>query len=42
MVLALSDPDHPEHDEVKAWVEEDFDPEAFGLNKANRSLARFR
>jgi hypothetical protein len=41
-VLGLSDPGHLLHEEIKEWAGEDFDPEAFDLEKINRALARLR
>jgi hypothetical protein len=35
---AISDPNHPEHDEYIEWAGEDFDPEAFDLEEANETL----
>lgn len=29
MLAALTDPDHPEHDEFRAWLPDDYDPERF-------------
>ncbi|MFH1035643.1 MAG: plasmid pRiA4b ORF-3 family protein [Pseudomonadota bacterium] len=42
LLQAPSDPSHPEHEEIKDWVGDDFDPEALDLDKVNRSLARLR
>lgn len=36
----LADPHHPEHDEMKEWLEDDFDAEAFDLGATNRELTR--
>jgi hypothetical protein len=33
----LEDPNHPEYDELD-WIEEDFDPEMFDIEKVNRRL----
>lgn len=38
---AVRNPDHPEHDEMLEWIGEDFDPEAFDLEAANKRLAHF-
>ncbi len=43
---ALTDPDHPDHEDVVNWVEEQFeegfDPEFIDIDLINRRLARFR
>jgi Plasmid pRiA4b ORF-3-like protein len=39
MLEALADPEHPEHDELKEWIGESFDPEMFDLEQANLRLA---
>lgn len=39
LVEALKDPDHAEHDEIKTWVGEGYDPEAFDLDAVNHDLA---
>jgi hypothetical protein len=37
-VEAMADPKHPEHDNLKEWYGEDFDPVAFDLDEVNRML----
>lgn len=39
---AIADPENPEHDEYLEWVGEEFDPEAFDLQAANRELQGLR
>ncbi len=39
---AIQDPDHPDHEEMLEWVQEDFDPEAFDLDGVNRRLEDLR
>ncbi len=39
---AIQDPNHPEHEEMLEWMEEDFDPEAFDLDAVNQELERIR
>ncbi len=39
---AISDPAHPEHDEMLEWVGGDFDPEECDLDEINQSLQRFK
>jgi len=36
---AISNPDHPEHEEYLEWHGDEFDPEAFDIDQVNRSLA---
>jgi hypothetical protein len=38
---ADSDPTHPHHRELFAWLDPDFDPEAFDVDRVNRNLRRF-
>lgn len=35
---AIANPDHPEHDEMLEWVDEEFDPERFALDEVNGLL----
>jgi Plasmid pRiA4b ORF-3-like protein len=35
---AIQDPQHPEHEEMLAWVGGEFDPEAFDVDEVNREL----
>lgn len=42
LLLALSDPSHPEHADIIDWLGGGFDPEALDLVKINRALARFK
>ena len=35
---AISDPNHPEHDEYLEWVGGEFDPEEFDLEAINERL----
>jgi hypothetical protein len=39
-VEAISNPDHPEHEEYLDWAGRDFDPEKFDLVAINRELGR--
>jgi hypothetical protein len=36
---AMSDPNHPRHEEMRDWIGDDFDPEAFAVDEVNRKLA---
>lgn len=38
ILAAMSDPKHPEREEMLEWVGEDFDPEAFNVEAVNRRL----
>ena len=38
MLAALADPDDPEHEHYLEWLGDEFDPEAFDLEAANRTL----
>ncbi len=38
LLEAIQDPDHPEHEDLLEWLEDDFDPEAFDLDEINREL----
>lgn len=38
LLEALADPTHPEHHDYRVWAGEDFDPEAFSVDKVNRRL----
>ena len=39
---AIRNPDHPEHDEMLAWIGGSFDPEALDLDNINRRLKRIK
>jgi hypothetical protein len=38
LLEAISDPEHPEHENLLEWLGDDFDPEQFDLRKINRWL----
>ncbi len=38
----LQDPEHEEHDDAVEWIGEDFNPEAFDLNRTNDDLYHLR
>ena len=38
----LADPKDPEHEEMKGWVEADWNPEAFDCERVNVDLGRFK
>lgn len=42
LLEALSDPDHPDHEDMLEWVGGRLDPEAFDLEAVNQELQRFR
>ncbi len=35
---AIGDPNHDQHEELRDWLGDDFDPEAFSLDAVNRTL----
>lgn len=39
LLEALADPDHEQHGELKEWIGDDFDAEAFSVEDVNRRLA---
>lgn len=40
LALAILDPDHPEHEEKREWVGEDFEPYKFDIKEVNQRLKR--
>ncbi len=40
MLDILKDPDDEEHEEMKEWIGEDYDPEKFDLDEVNQALRR--
>ena len=36
---ALADPQHPEHEEMRDWIGDDFDPQLFSVDSVNQRLA---
>jgi len=40
LLEALADPNHPEHEELKEWAGDAFDPEHFDLDDHNAALAQ--
>jgi len=40
LLEALQDPTHPEHDFIRDWIGQDFDPEHFAVDEVNRGLRR--
>lgn len=36
---ALADPQHPEHEEIRDWIGDDFDPQLFSVDSVNQKLA---
>jgi hypothetical protein len=41
LVAAVADPDHPEHDDLLAWVGGSFDPEAFDMERADAGVVAY-
>jgi len=42
LLVALSDPDHEEHDAMLEWVGDKFDPNAFNVAAVDQALRRLR
>lgn len=42
LIAIMKDPSHEEHADMKAWLGQDLDPEAFDLAEVNRALSRLR
>jgi len=40
LLEAIGDPEHGQHEEMRDWLGDDFDPEAFSVDEVNRRLAR--
>lgn len=40
LLVAVADPDHPDHEELTEWIGGSFDSSTFDLEAANRALAR--
>jgi hypothetical protein len=40
LLETLSDPQHPEYEDMREWVGGEFDPEAFEIDQVNKALAR--
>ena len=40
LLRVVSDPDHPDYEELSEWLDPDFDPEAFDVDRVNRDLRR--
>jgi hypothetical protein len=38
---AISNPNHDQHEELRDWVGDDFDPKAFSVDDVNRKLSPF-
>lgn len=38
LLEAIGDPEHDQHEELRVWLGDDFDPEAFSLAEVNRRL----
>lgn len=39
LLEAIGDPEHDQHEEMRDWLGDDFDPEAFSIAEVNRRLA---
>ncbi len=40
LLETLSDPKHPEHEEMKEWIGEDYNPKTLNIAKINKTLKR--
>ena len=41
LLQALHDPDHPEHEDCKEWIGDDFDPAAYDIKAVNELLSEY-
>jgi len=41
LLVTISDPKHPEHDDMLEWLGGEFDPEEFDLEETNEDLAEY-
>jgi hypothetical protein len=39
LLEAIGDAEHDQHEEMRDWLGDDFDPEAFSIDEVNRQLA---
>ncbi|MGH9594776.1 MAG: plasmid pRiA4b ORF-3 family protein [Bryobacteraceae bacterium] len=39
LLVAIGDPEHSEHEEMREWIGDSFDPDAFSVEDVNRLLA---
>lgn len=39
---AIADKKHPDHEEMSEWLDEDYDPEVFDIDAANKELKRMQ
>jgi Plasmid pRiA4b ORF-3-like protein len=42
MLEVIKDPEHPEYEEMIEWLGEEFDPEAFSVERVNKALQKIR
>jgi hypothetical protein len=42
LLEALQDPNHPEHEDMREWIGEEFDSERFDVEAVNKALRRVR
>ena len=42
LLEAIQDPNHPQHEEMREWLEDDFDPVAFDVEEVNRQLKKLK
>jgi hypothetical protein len=38
---AMADPNHEQHEELREWVGDEFDPEAFSVEEVNKELRQY-
>ena len=42
LLEAVQNPNHPEHEEMREWLEDGFDPSIFDVEEANQQLKKLR
>lgn len=42
LLKALKNPKHPEHEDMRNWAGDEYDPEHFDVDAVNKGLAKIR